>query len=506
MAKDSDLPPEREGEPAGYLFVSYSRSDETFVSHLTQALTERGRETWVDVDAIRPSEKWMPSIRAAIDGAEAVLVVISPNSLSSEICGKEVEHAARQQKRLIPVVRENVEVKVPAALQELNWIFARDGDSLTEAIDKIVEAIDTDLEWVHAHTRLLVDATAWDQRARDPSFTLRGTELTELEEQQVAAADKKPRVTRLQSEFLLESRRVSNRRFQLIWSGITLSVLIASVLATFGWLQSQERARQEQIADARRLLSQSEVLRSAPEDEQGRRQQGLRAATRAMAALTHLGGDVTDADRAVRESYVRIDKRRDPFPDVKNWRVDNAVFTEDGRSVVLYTKDELLVRLDLVDGTTHAPCKRRSDDPTESRGGYGRHMSLDREGRILALRTHGGTNVTGGWNRLAIWDLVRCEVVARHKLADDEPDEVTGIALSPDGSTLLYWGHSQVREWQHAAGTFRDVPIATTARGFAPNPERNLGLAYSPDRDRRVRDLEVFDLASGDILDSWEED
>ena len=179
--------------------MSYSRKDETFVSQLTPAIAARGWETWVDVDAIRPSEKWMPSIEAAIDRAEAILVVVSPNSLASRICGKEVEHAAKQQKRLIPVVYEDVSFGVPEALQELNWIFARDSDSLAEATSQIVEAIETDLDWVHAHTRLLVEATAWDQRGRDASFTLRGTELTELEEHRVVAADKKPRLTRLQS-------------------------------------------------------------------------------------------------------------------------------------------------------------------------------------------------------------------------------------------------------------------------------------------------------------------
>ncbi|MEO0365500.1 MAG: toll/interleukin-1 receptor domain-containing protein [Pseudomonadota bacterium] len=505
MANDNNVSDPVRDEPAGYIFVSYSRKDETFVSQLTPAIAARGWERWVDVDAIRPSEKWMPSIEAAIDRAEAVLVVVSPNSLASRICGKEVEHAAKQQKRLIPVVYEDVSIGVPEALQELNWIFARDSDSLAEATSQIVEAIETDLDWVHAHTRLLVEATAWDQRGRDASFTLRGTELTELEEHRVVAADKKPRLTRLQSEFLLESRRVSNRRSRLILGGISLSVLIAAVLAVFGWLQREERERQEKIADARRLLSQSEVLRSAPEDEQGRRQEGLRSATRAMAALARLGSDVIDADRAVRESYARVDKRRDPLPEMKDWRVANVTFTEDGRYAVFYTKDEHLVRLDLVDGTTHLPCRRRSDDPSESRGSYGRHMSLDREGRILALRTYGGTNVTGGWNRLAIWDLVRCEVIARHELADDEPDDITGIALTPDGNALLYWGYGRVREWQHAAGTFRDVPIAPTARDFAPNPERELGIAYSPDPDGRALELEVFDLANGDVLYGWDE-
>ena len=491
------------GASFGHLFLSYSRQDKAFVRSLAAGLAEHGRDTWIDLNNIRPSEKWMPSIEAAIDEADAVLFVISPDSIRSEVCSEELDYALAQQKRLVPVVAREPGADVRKQLAELNWIFARETDSQAEAIDKIIEAVETDLDWVRAHTRLLVHSVEWEQRRRDASFTLRGTDLREFEDWQASAAGKEPRLTQLQTEFLLASRRATTRRQQLTWAGVTAAVVIVSVVGTLAWLQSQERARQEEIAGARRLLSESEVMRAAPEDQQGRRQQALAAATNAMDTLAKLNADTTNADRALRQSYLRLDKWRDPLGGAEDWSVDNVTFSSDGRQVAFYTARREMVLVDIDSGAVLAECQRNLFDQTESRGSYGRWLALSPDGRYLALRISGGTNKTGPWNRLTIWQLQPCEELGSRLLEDNDPSEVEGLAFTADNRSVLFWGRGIVRAWDFREGDVRNIPAPQGTRAFVPGPDSVTGIAYTADRKTRTRRLTKFNLATGELLGGW---
>ena len=86
----------------GKVFISYSRKDNTFVRRLYDALRERGRKVWVDWEGIPPTDKWLVKIHSAIDEADAFLFVISPDSVSSDVCDIELNHAIKQHKRLVP--------------------------------------------------------------------------------------------------------------------------------------------------------------------------------------------------------------------------------------------------------------------------------------------------------------------------------------------------------------------------------------------------------------------
>src|SRR5690606_24924210 len=151
-----------------------------------------------------PVDRWLARIRSAIDEADAFLFVISPDSVASEVCAAELDHAIRQHKRLIPVLhREVADGAVREELAELNYAFARDTDDLDEAGDRLIAALDTDLEWVRAHTRLLVRAREWEEGGREPSFTLRGRDLEAFEEWLAKSPDREPAPTGLQAEYLL---------------------------------------------------------------------------------------------------------------------------------------------------------------------------------------------------------------------------------------------------------------------------------------------------------------
>jgi len=100
------------------LFISYSRDDKDFVRRLNEALARQERETWIDLEVIRPPEEWLAGVYSGIEGANAFVFVISPESVGSKSCLRELAHAVEHNKRLVPIVRREVDASaVPESLR-----------------------------------------------------------------------------------------------------------------------------------------------------------------------------------------------------------------------------------------------------------------------------------------------------------------------------------------------------------------------------------------------------
>lgn len=240
------------------LFLSYARENKAFVQKLYSALGRADHESWVDWEGIPPSAEWRQQISSAIEAAQAFIFVISPDSVVSEICRQELAQAVDNNKRLIPVVYQDVgETQVPEALGKLNWVFFRESDDFDGAFQRLLEAIDTDLEWVRGHTRLLVRAREWDNERQDKSFTLRGRDLQEAEEWLAKGAEKEPKPTGLQTQYVIASRRAATRRQTITLSAVTLGFFVAVVLAAVAFYQYTLSEERRQIAVSRQLAAQA---------------------------------------------------------------------------------------------------------------------------------------------------------------------------------------------------------------------------------------------------------
>src|SRR5687768_2921088 len=91
------------------VFISYSRDDDPFVRRLYGALNDRERRAWVDWEGIPPTADWMAEVFAAIESADNFVFVLSQASLASEVCSREVEHAVKCRKRLVPLVWRDID-------------------------------------------------------------------------------------------------------------------------------------------------------------------------------------------------------------------------------------------------------------------------------------------------------------------------------------------------------------------------------------------------------------
>ncbi len=164
------------------VFISYAREDRQFVIAICSALDERGHSSWLDEDDIPPAADFPPEVEAGIEAADSFAFVLSPDSAVSEWCERELQHAVKHAKRLVPVLRRDLEqTAVPDPLRTPNWIKAREDDDFEEAVGKLVEAMVTDLPWVRQHTRLTTRATEWENSRLDASFLLRGADLESAE-------------------------------------------------------------------------------------------------------------------------------------------------------------------------------------------------------------------------------------------------------------------------------------------------------------------------------------
>ncbi len=240
-------------------FLSYSRIDLRFARKLYDALRARNRDAWVDLEGIEPSEEWLKKLYAAIDSTQAFVFIISSASVASSYCEAEIRRAAESNKKLIPILYRQVAAEsVPPALAKLQWISFLDEASFDAQVDDLVRALDTDLEWINEHTRLLVRAREWDREQREPSYLLRGKDLKDAEQWMLESAHAKERQpTALQSAFIGASAQAQKRSRNWLLGGISAAAIIAGILALVALYQRNQAQNNERQAVSRQLAAQA---------------------------------------------------------------------------------------------------------------------------------------------------------------------------------------------------------------------------------------------------------
>jgi len=84
--------------PLSHLFLSHSSADDGFVRDLRQALADLGKEVWIDSRQLKGGDPLESDIKAAIEAASGLAVLVSAASLQSRWVGKELRHGLQVQK------------------------------------------------------------------------------------------------------------------------------------------------------------------------------------------------------------------------------------------------------------------------------------------------------------------------------------------------------------------------------------------------------------------------
>jgi WD40 repeat protein len=236
------------------VFVSYSRRDKPFVQRLHAALAEQKRDVWVDWEDIPATADWWKEIQNGIDAANTFVFIITHDSLASDVCRREIEHAVSSNKRFVPILhRQPTQEEISAlnvhpAVNSHNWVYFREEDNFNQAFKTLLEALDTDLSYVRDHTRLLVRAREWE---RSGAGLLTGAEHRAAEAWLTSAVGKQPAPTELHTRYLLASRAAERRRQRIVLLGVSLAFVVAIALAIFGLTQSRIASSNASTAQVR---------------------------------------------------------------------------------------------------------------------------------------------------------------------------------------------------------------------------------------------------------------
>src|SRR5262249_48321620 len=115
---------ERDVETKTRVFISYSRKDMAFADKLEAALRARGFEVLIDRQDIYAFEEWWRRIEALIGGADAVVFVLSPEAVKSDVAVKEVADAASLNKGRAPgLYRRGENSALPEGPRRAQFLF-----------------------------------------------------------------------------------------------------------------------------------------------------------------------------------------------------------------------------------------------------------------------------------------------------------------------------------------------------------------------------------------------
>jgi WD40 repeat protein len=478
------------------VFISYSRKDSAFANRLVDALNTRGFEAYLDKNDILPGEAWKDRLKALILSADAVGVVISPDSIASPMCAWEVETAESLQKKTLPLVyRPVADADVPPRLSQLNYIFLREADDFDAGLATLARALDTDIAWIRQHTRIGELAQRWDSAGRPTvgGRLLRDEELTDAETWLLTSPKDAPDPTEVQRAYVQASRAFETseiekarvqiertRRFQKrsAWALGGIALLVVAGAAYVLW-QQRETDRRETL-----------VLTSATDRAIADRKydaamriavHGLPPPGRSPVALGWSTHEVTglEAKLAGAAQLSRLQRVLSGHTDA----INSVDFSTDGTRIVSGSADRTARVWNAASGELLHELKH---DGSVSR------VTFSPDGLRILTASGGGT--------VHVWDAASGKQLRELKVAAVGASplrRLISVTFSADETrilTAMNLGHAQV--WDFAAGK--------VAREFKGRASWLASAAISRDGSRAVtggtETAWIWDIASGEML------
>ncbi|MFB6814879.1 toll/interleukin-1 receptor domain-containing protein [Streptomyces sp. NPDC056347] len=326
-------------DTSGKVFVSYSRRDAELAHRLREGLTPLLREVWVDWLHIDPSTRWRESIDEAIRSSDALIVLVSQDSLRSKYCWMECERALALGKRILPVVIDpQLERGVSGALRDNGWgplaeyqfLRMTRPEQFAEGVEGIHAFVRSRHRWTAFHTRIGLRAYEWHSSGRSGALLLRGHELVVAEawrQQPSDEEDGRAAFTDEQLEFLRASRAAARRRGVRFRVGaVAVSVALAALAAL---VVSSEVAT---VAQRREAASRRLAAAAAERTGGDVRQAAL------LSAAAYSQADTAEARESLVRQLGRFDKVRGVVP-AGRALVSGVTFSLDESLLVIWRKD-----------------------------------------------------------------------------------------------------------------------------------------------------------------------
>jgi len=440
-----------------HIFISYARKDIDFAQKIVDALAANNLDTWIDWKSIPKGEDWEQEIYHGIQEADAFLFLISPDSVVSQMCNKEIAHAVKNGKRILPIViRETDSKSIHPEISKRNWIFCRYKkappdiiiilDNFDDAIQQVQVVIHTDYEWLKYHTKLQIKALDWE-RIKDNSRLLRGKELREAE-QRLAEINRQedPQPTKIQREYLLASRRFEERRRQRVSIGLTTGILIMLAIAFVAVWQWQSAKEQTRVARARELAGFALTQR----DERFDVSLLLSIEAFRKADIPQSRSVLLDNSRA----KPQLLRYLQGHPNLRK-----IAYSQDGNTLISVSFDGTV---QIWDVTTH---KLVDQWPSKFYG----YPALSPDGKILAVEDFGKDTIS-------LWDISTHQRIGQPLDGHIGLSDLAELTFSPTGKMLAssYYKDSSIIIWD--VNKSQPASILLTGGDFGV-----AAMAFSPD-------------------------
>ncbi|MGD1702593.1 toll/interleukin-1 receptor domain-containing protein [Dapis sp. BLCC M229] len=225
-------------------FISYGRVDsKTFATKLYEKLTENGLKIWFDQNDIPLGVDFQNQIDDGITKADNFLFIIAPHSVNSPYCLKEINHAIKYNKRIIPLLHvEQITYEIwqernpQGTLEEweiyqhngkhssfpnmhpeigrINWVYFRENlDNFDKSLTDLIELFSRHQDYVKQHTNILVKALNWEKNQKQTRYLLIGQERQAAEQwlKTKFTEEQPPCIPKdLHCEFICESNKNAN--------------------------------------------------------------------------------------------------------------------------------------------------------------------------------------------------------------------------------------------------------------------------------------------------------
>lgn len=244
------------------IFLSYSRNDKVFVKDLNQYLIRYNKQTWIDLEQIKPATPdWWTEIKTGIMQANKFLIIVSSSSMTSDYCQLELDYARQLNKQIIVVIYEEFsdqDIFVYFAsyrpnsiilsyldgkklrdiasdnieqINNINWIkFEHFNQQAT--FKTIIDAINADLEHTKLHTRYLSKGKEWLEASNfseKQSLLIWGKELKKAEAWlKTSKKHQQSSLLDIHHKFIKRSRYWSDIRHYI--NGLSMLLLFVTII------------------------------------------------------------------------------------------------------------------------------------------------------------------------------------------------------------------------------------------------------------------------------------
>lgn len=206
-------------------FICYGRKhSRELTENLHRHLEAQGLSAWYDQSELPLEIRFLSEVNIVIEKSSNFIFIVSPHSVRSEYCRRELEYAIKLGKRIIPVMHlqpDDMWDTLPEQVRKLNLIYFKKSDRLAEIMaSEIISIIHSQQCYTEKHTRALQKALLWDRQQRDPKFLLYGRERKDailwlrmkFENTSPPCA-----ITLLQKEYIEESEKLQMTKQIAFW-------------------------------------------------------------------------------------------------------------------------------------------------------------------------------------------------------------------------------------------------------------------------------------------------